>query len=89
MDLYPYGGTRHSVFLLVFASAAIGVAVSAMSAGRLWPAVVLVAVALWSAVAGWLVPDLIRAGLDGTPLDEHLNPSFVAIDRVLPGGPKR
>jgi hypothetical protein len=44
MDVYPYGGTRHSVFLLVFASAAIGVAVSAMSAGRLWPAVVLVAV---------------------------------------------
>ena len=44
LDVYPYGGTRHSVFLLLFASAAIGVALSALSAGRLWPAVVLVAV---------------------------------------------
>jgi 4-amino-4-deoxy-L-arabinose transferase-like glycosyltransferase len=43
-DLYPYGGTRHSVFLLVFASAAIGVALSVLAAGRVWPAVVLVAV---------------------------------------------
>jgi hypothetical protein len=44
MDVYPYGGTRHSVFLLVFASAAIGVTLSALAAGRLWPAVLLVAV---------------------------------------------
>ena len=44
MDIYPYGGTRHSVFLLVFASVAIGITLSALSAGRLWPAVVLVAV---------------------------------------------
>ncbi len=44
MDIYPYGGTRHSVFLLVFASAAIGVTLSALSGGRLWAAFVLVAV---------------------------------------------
>lgn len=44
MDAYPYGGTRHSAFLLLFASAAIGAALSAMSAGRLWPSAVLVAV---------------------------------------------
>ena len=44
LDVYPYGGTRHSVFLLVFASAAIGVALSFLTARRLWPAVVLAAV---------------------------------------------
>ncbi len=44
MDVYPYGGTRHSVFLLVFASAAIGVTLSALAASRLWPAAVLVVV---------------------------------------------
>jgi hypothetical protein len=44
MDIYPYGGTRHSVFLLVFASAAIGVTLSALAGGRIWPAVLLVAV---------------------------------------------
>jgi hypothetical protein len=44
VDVYPYGGTRHSVFLLLFASAAIGFTLSFLAAGRLWPAVVLVAV---------------------------------------------
>ncbi len=44
LDVYPYGGTRHSVFLLVFASAAIGFALSAVAGGRLWPAAVLIAV---------------------------------------------
>jgi hypothetical protein len=71
LDVYPYGGTRHSVFLLVFASAAIGASLSAMSAGRLWPAVVLVAVLApmsFSAVLG--APDRhsarrMRAAIDG------------------------
>ena len=44
LDVYPYGGTRHSAFLLLFASAAIGLALSRLTAGRLWPAAVLVAV---------------------------------------------
>lgn len=43
VDVYPYGGTRHSVFLLLFASAAIGFALSSLTAGRVWPAAVLVA----------------------------------------------
>lgn len=71
MDVYPYGGTRHSVFLLVFASAAIGVALSFLTAGRLWPAVVLVAVLApmsFSAVLG--APERhsarrMRAAIDG------------------------
>ena len=44
LDLYPYGGTRHSAFLLLFASAAISVALSSLAAGRLWPAMILVVV---------------------------------------------
>jgi hypothetical protein len=44
LDVYPYGGTRHSAFLLVFASAAVGEALAVLSFGRLWPAVVLAAV---------------------------------------------
>ncbi len=35
LDRYPFGGTRHSVYLLPFFSAAIGVALSGLAAGRL------------------------------------------------------
>jgi len=42
--IYPYGGTRHSVYLLVFASAAIGVAGAAVTRGRLWPPLLLIVV---------------------------------------------
>jgi len=36
LDLYPFSETRHSAYLLPFVSAAIGVALSALSAGRFW-----------------------------------------------------
>ena len=39
--LYPYGGTRHCAYLFLFGAAAISVAGSAMTGGRLWPALVL------------------------------------------------
>lgn len=71
VDVYPYGGTRHSVFLLLFAAAAIGVALSFLTAGRLWPAVVLVVVlapVILSAVLG--APERqsarrLKAGIEG------------------------
>jgi Dolichyl-phosphate-mannose-protein mannosyltransferase len=38
LRLYPFGGTRHSAYLLLFLSAAIGVALSGLLAGRVWAA---------------------------------------------------
>lgn len=43
-EIYPYGGTRHSVYILVFAAAAIGVAGAAVTSGRLWPALLMIPV---------------------------------------------
>jgi hypothetical protein len=47
LDLYPYGATRHSVYLLPFVAAAAGALGGAVTAGRLWPAVL---------AAGMLLP---------------------------------
>ena len=38
-DLYPYGGTRHSAFLIPFAIAGVSLAVAKLARGRLFPAV--------------------------------------------------
>lgn len=50
---YPFGGTRHSLYLVPFVSAAIGVALSAVAAGRLWPAL---AVSVVSVPLLWATP---------------------------------
>lgn len=39
--LYPFGGTRHSSHLLLFAAAAIAVAAGAATGGRIWPSLLL------------------------------------------------
>jgi hypothetical protein len=44
LRLYPYGGTRHSAYLLPFACAAIGVSVAAGGRRRLWLAILTAAV---------------------------------------------
>jgi len=44
IDIYPYGGTRQSVFLSVFACAAIGTAFAVLVRGRRWAQVVVIAV---------------------------------------------
>lgn len=41
LSLYPYGGTRHSIDLAVFACAGIGRAVASLSSERIWVAIVL------------------------------------------------
>jgi len=52
--LYPYGGTRHSIGLGLFACAAIGVALARLSGERLWFAVVLgVCLAPAGFAVGW------------------------------------
>jgi hypothetical protein len=43
IGVYPYGGTRHSAHLLLFAAAAIGVAGAKATGARLWPALLLTA----------------------------------------------
>jgi hypothetical protein len=43
IGVYPYGGTRHSAHLLLFASAAIGVSGAIVARARLWPAFLLTA----------------------------------------------
>jgi hypothetical protein len=50
-DLYPFGGTRHSSYILVFAAAAIAVSAAAATGGRIWPALLL---ALLLAGSAWI-----------------------------------
>ncbi len=79
IGLYPFGGTRHSAYLLPFAAAAIGVAVSAFSAWRRW-LVLLLFVALVTLFRGtpvWSAPP------------QSLSTMNVAMDqlrRVVPAG---
>ncbi len=58
LGLYPFGGTRHSAYLLPFAAAAIGVGVSAFSAWRRWLVLLLFValVALFRGTALWSAP---------------------------------
>jgi uncharacterized membrane protein len=44
LDRYPYGGTRHSIDLVLFAAAGVGVALAQLVGNRLWAAIVLAAV---------------------------------------------
>ena len=52
--LYPYGGTRHSIDLALFACAAVGVALARLGGNRIGVALVLAAVLAPAALAaGW------------------------------------
>lgn len=54
LRLYPYGGTRHSIDLVLFSCAAIGVSLSRFTAERVWVAIALaVALAPAAFAAGW------------------------------------
>jgi uncharacterized membrane protein len=54
LGLYPYGGTRHSIDLALFASAAVGLGLARLGGERLWWAVALAAVLAPAAFAvGW------------------------------------
>ncbi len=54
LDLYPYGATRHSVYLLPFVAAAAGALGGAVTAGRLWPAVLAAGILL--PLSFWTLP---------------------------------
>lgn len=66
LGLYPFTGTRHSVYLLPFFSAAIGVALSALVGGRLWAAllIALVLAPLYRTVPEWPTPAHSRSSID-------------------------
>jgi uncharacterized membrane protein len=54
LRLYPYGGTRHSIDLALYASAAIGIAVARLTGERLWVPLLLAAALAPAAFAlGW------------------------------------
>lgn len=72
LGFYPFSGTRHSICLLPFAAAAIGVALSGLTAGRNWT-FLLAAVAvvlLFRRTPIWMAPD------------QSLSPMNLAVDRV-------
>jgi len=53
IGVYPYGGTRHSAHLLLFAAAAMGVTGAIVTGARLWPALLLTAALIpvsWSTI---------------------------------------
>jgi hypothetical protein len=54
LDLYPYGATRHSIYLLPFVAAAAGALGGAVTAGRLWPAALAAGVLL--PLSFWTLP---------------------------------
>lgn len=54
LRLYPYGGTRHSIDLALYASAAIGIAVARLTGERLWVPLLLAGALAPAAFAlGW------------------------------------
>lgn len=72
LGLYPFSETRHSIYLIPFVAAAIGVALSALTAGRFWPTLLAtagVAALFWRAPV-WLAPPQSLSGMN------------VAMDRV-------
>jgi Dolichyl-phosphate-mannose-protein mannosyltransferase len=77
MALYPFGGTRHSAYLLPFAGAAVGAAISALSAGRPW--------ALLSCIA--LLP-LLWGRPDWSSPPRSLLPTKAAIERLRTIAPR-
>jgi hypothetical protein len=53
-DLYPYGGTRHSAGLALFAAAGVGFAVTRLAGGRIWIVLLLFAALVPAGFAvGW------------------------------------
>jgi hypothetical protein len=53
IGVYPYGGTRHSAYLLLFAAAAMGVTGAIVTGARLWPSLLLTAALIpvsWSTI---------------------------------------
>lgn len=77
MALYPFGGTRHSAYLLLFAGGAVGAAVSAFSARRL--RVLLSGIALLPLLWG-------RPEWSSPP--RSLSPTKAAIDRLQSVAPR-
>lgn len=54
LRLYPYGGTRHSIDLALYASAAIGIALARLTGDRLWvPLLLAAALAPAAFAAAW------------------------------------
>jgi uncharacterized membrane protein len=54
LGLYPYGGTRHSIHLILFVCAGIGIALARLSAERVWVAIGLaIALAPAGFTAAW------------------------------------
>lgn len=76
LDLYPYGATRHSVYLLPFVAAAAGALGGAVTAGRLWPAVLAAGILL--PLSFWTLP--VTRGQD-------LGGMTAAIDRLRSAAP--
>ncbi|MBM3315535.1 glycosyltransferase family 39 protein, partial [candidate division WOR-3 bacterium] len=57
LGLYPFGGTRHLSFLILFGVAGASVTVAALTGRRLWPllAAALVLMPLWELFGGWMM----------------------------------
>jgi len=79
LGLYPFGGTRHSVYLLPYAAAAIAVAVSAFSGWRPWLVLLLFGalVTLFRGAPVWSAP---RQSLSA------MNVAVDQIQRTVPAG---
>jgi hypothetical protein len=72
LGLYPFSESRHTIYLVPFLAAAIGVALSALTAGRFWPTLLAtagVAVLFWREPV-WMAPPQSLTGMN------------VAMDRV-------
>lgn len=69
IGVYPYGGTRHSAYLLLFAAAAMGVTGAVVTGARLWPALLL---------AGALIP----VSRSAIPTSQDLTRMRAAIERL-------
>lgn len=78
MALYPFGGTRHSAYLLPFAGAAVGAAVSELSAGRPWALL----------LSGIAVLPLLWGSPDWSSPPRSLPPTKAAIERLRTIAPR-
>jgi hypothetical protein len=66
LGLYPFSESRHSIYLVPFLAAAIGVALSAVTAGRFWPTLLATAgvAALFWRTPVWLAPPRSLTGMN-------------------------
>jgi len=46
LGIYPYGGTRHSAYLVVFAVAGISFMIERLAGGRIWPVLLVAAIVM-------------------------------------------